>query len=138
MKNAYYNSRKLVLSIFYIMVGAALFVLAILEKLPSNIWSGIGGSLVAVGILQLVRNIRYQTNQEYKQQIDIAANDERNKQIREKAWAITGYVSILGLAIVSLVFWVTNQQVLGQALSICLCGELFVYWVTYMILYKKY
>lgn len=138
MKNGYYNNRKLILSVIYIIVGIVLLVLSILEQISDPIYSGFGGALIAVGILQLVRNIKYQTNPEYKQQIDIAANDERNKGIRERAWAITGYIAILSLAIVSLVFWITDQQTLGQALSICMCGELAIYCIAYFILNKKY
>ncbi len=109
-----------------------------MEKISDTVWAGLGGGLIAVGVLQLVRNIKYQTNEDYKQQIDIAANDERNKQLRERAWAITGYIMVLGLAVASLVFWITEQAVLGQVLSICLCAELAIYWVSYLVLNQKY
>ena len=86
--------RNLIISIFWIMVGATLIVLGVVETLD-EFWSGFGGGLVAVGILQLVRNIRYRTNDDYKEKVDTEINDERNQFISSQAWAWTGYIFII-------------------------------------------
>ena len=67
--NNYYNGRKLVISSLWIVIGVTLWVLSFLEKIPSELWSGIGGGLIAVGILQVVRNIKYRTDSNYKEKL---------------------------------------------------------------------
>lgn len=134
----YYNTRKLAVSIMWVLIGIALLVLSFTEVLDDSIYSGMGGALIAVGVIQIIRNVKYHTNDEYKEKIDIAAEDERNSYIRMKAWSWAGYIFILAAAIVSLVLFVMNMNVYGQIVSYCLCSVLVIYWVAYLILQKKY
>ena len=134
----YYNTRKLAVSIMWVLIGIALMVLSLTEVLDDSIYSGMGGALIAVGVIQIIRNVKYHTNDEYKEKIDIAAEDERNSYIRMKAWSWAGYIFILAAAIVSLVLFVMNMTVYGQIVSYCLCSVLVIYWVAYLILQKKY
>ena len=46
----YYNNKRLALSVFWIILGAALFILSITEVIDSALYSGMGGALIAVGI----------------------------------------------------------------------------------------
>ena len=49
------TNKRLALSIFWIIAGVALMVLSIAEVLDSSLYSGMGGALAAVGILQTIR-----------------------------------------------------------------------------------
>lgn len=138
MENKYFNNKKLVISIIWIIIGGTLFGLELAGIIESDIYSGIGGGLIGVGIVQLVRNIRYRNDKEYKNKIDIEANDERNGYIRSKAWAWTGYIFVMGAAIVALVMFITGNKEIGQIISFCMCAELVVYYVSYIILKRKY
>ena len=58
--------RRMVLSIFWVLLGAALFICGTLEIVDSY-WSGMGGGFLGVGIVQLIRHIRYRKNEEYRE-----------------------------------------------------------------------
>ena len=134
----YYNKRKAILSIFWIVAGAALFLLEVTGVLENPIFSGMGGGLVAIGVMQLVKNHKYHANPEYKEQVDTAWQDERNRYLRLKAWSWAGYLFVIGAAVVSIVLFVAGQSVYGQIVSYCMCAVLGLYWITYVILQKKY
>ena len=81
--------RRIIPSIIYIILGIALFVLGALEKLDS-FWSGMGGALIGVGVIRAVQLIRLRKSEAYREKMEIEATDERNRFIRNKAWAWAG------------------------------------------------
>lgn len=129
--------RNLIISIFWIMVGATLIVLGVVETLD-EFWSGFGGGLVAVGILQLVRNIRYRTNDDYKEKVDTEINDERNQFISSQAWAWTGYIFIICCAIATVTFSVMDKEDLCHLCATGICLMAVIRFVAYLILKRKY
>lgn len=136
MKNCNYTKR-LILSIIWTVLGAVIIVLSCLEILD-NFWAGFGGGLVAVGLLQIFRNIRYRTNDDYKEKVDVEVNDERNKFISTKAWAWTGYIFIICCAIATIAFRVAGYEEYSFISSMAICLMAVLYYVTYMILRRKY
>ena len=134
----YYNKKKRIVSILWIILGAALLIMDITGVLDNSIFSGMGGGLLAIGIMQIVKNVKYNSNAEYKEKVDIAYEDERNRYLRMKAWAWAGYLFILGAAIVSIVLFVAKLTMYGQIVSYCMCAVLALYWISYMVLQKKY
>ena len=134
----YYNKRKGILSIAWIVIGAVLFLMEMTGVLDNPIFSGMGGGLLAVGVMQLVRNVKYHSNPEYKEKVDTAWEDERNRYLRMKAWSWAGYLFLLGAAVVSILLFLAKQTVYGQIVSYCMCAVLGLYWITYVILQKKY
>lgn len=134
----YYNKKKLTVSILWVIIGAALLIMDITGVLDNSILSGMGGGLLAIGILQIVNNVKYHSNTAYREKVDIAYKDERNCYLRLKAWAWAGYLFILGAAIVSIVLFVAKQTMYGQIVSYCMCAVLALYWISYMVLQKKY
>ena len=133
----YYNKRKMLVSMFWVIIGAALIILELFGVINNPIYAGMGGGWLAVGIMQIYKNLKYHTNEEYKEKIDIEYTDERNRYIRMKAWSWAGYLFIIGAAIISIVLFVTKQIVYGQIISYCMCAVLVLYWVSYMVLQKK-
>ncbi len=85
-----YNNKKLLLSIFWILAGAALLVLTVAEVLKEPVYAGMGGALITVGVLQTIRNVRYRKDAEYREKVDTEVNDERMSFIRMKSWSWTG------------------------------------------------
>ena len=53
-------------------------VLSIAEVLDSSLYSGMGGALTAVGILQTIWHIRYRNDPAYREKIDTEIHDERS------------------------------------------------------------
>lgn len=133
----YYNKRKLIISIMWIVLGIVFVALDIMGIATDSAFTAIGVAWIIVGALQIYKNIKYHTNEDYKEQIDIASTDERNRFIRMKAWSYAGYIFILGSAIVSIVLFITGLQVYAQILSYCMCSILAVYYIAYLIIQKK-
>lgn len=130
-------SRRIVLSIAWILVGAVTFTLGVMGILD-EFFSGFGGALLAVGILQLIRYIRYKTNEEYKEKIDTEINDERNKFLSARAWAWTGYIMILATAVGAIVFRILGEDELCSLCATAISLMAIIYFVAYMILKRKY
>lgn len=131
------NNRRLIASSAEIMIGTALF-LAVKLAGGDSVWVGMGGALIAVGAVQLFLGLRYRADAEYRERTDTEATDERNRFIRSRAWvwAGTGFVIVGG--VMTIVF-----QILGRQEFSTLCGTgvsllVLLYWLSYLILKKKY
>ena len=131
------NDKRIIACIVYMVIGAALFVLGLLEHLDS-FWSGMGGALIAVGAVRIVQYFRFRNNEAYRQQREIEAKDERNRFIANKAWAWAGYLFILIAAISTIVFKLLGQDLLSVAAGFAVCIIALLYWICYLILRKKY
>ena len=129
--------RRMYLSLFWILVGAALFVCGAMEWIDSY-WSGMGGGFLAVGILQTVRHIRYRKNEDYREKVDVASNDERNRFLTGKAWAWAGYLFVLVSGVATIALKVMGQDQWSLAASYALCQLLVLYWGSYLVLKRKY
>ena len=134
----YYNNKKLVLSFFWIILGAVLMGLSIAGILDSTYWSGMGGAFIAVGVLQVIRNLRYRNNTEYQEKIDIEYGDERNKYLRMLSWSWTGYLVVLIEAVGVVVALIMGQHTIQMVLAYSVCMIMALYWIIYMILSRKY
>jgi len=131
------KNKRLIANIVEIIVGIILSVLGFLGVLDSY-WSGMGTALIIVGGIMIVRQIRYRTNTEYKENVDTEVSDERNKFLRIKAWSWAGYLFVLVGAFGSIVLKIIglDQYVSFASGSVCLIMVL--YWISYLILKKKY
>ena len=134
----YYNNRRLALSIFWVIAGAVLLALSIAEKLDSTLYAGMGGALIAVGVLQVMRNLKYRKDPAYREKIDTEAGDERNRFLRGLSWSWAGYVTILVEGVGVIVAMVMGQRTVMTVLSYSVCLILCVYWIAYLVLNKKY
>jgi len=131
------KNKRLIANIVEIIVGIILSVLGFLGILDSY-WSGMGTALIIVGGIMIVRQIRYRVNTEYKENVDTEVSDERNKFLRIKAWSWAGYLFVLVGAFGSIVLKIIglDQYVSFASGSVCLIMVL--YWISYLILKKKY
>lgn len=132
-----FNNKRLALSIFWVVVGIALFIMGVTETLDP-IYGGFGGGLIGVEIAQLIRHFRYRTNPEYKEKADTANSDERNRFLSMKAWSWTGYICVIGAGIAVIILMIIGQTVYAEIASFFVCFMLIVYWFTYVILSRKY
>ena len=131
------NNRKILSYGIYILLGVILWILGMAE-IVDEFWSGMGSALVLVGILRLVRMYRFKNDEAYREKIEIETTDERNKFIRNKAWAWAGYLFIFISACAVIILKVMDQEVLSMAASGALCLMMVLYYVSYFILRKKY
>ena len=131
------HHKRFLVYIMYILLGITMWILG-LRGIVDEFWSGMGTSLLVIGILRLSRMYRFQKDEAYREQVEIAATDERNQFIRSKAWAWAGYLFILITASSVLILKIMGQDLLSQAASWAVCLMLLLYWSTYHILKKKY
>ena len=131
------NDRRTVACIIYIILGVALMVLGMLEVVDS-FWSGMGGALIAVGVVRMIHILRYHNDESYRENMEIEMKDERNHFIRNKAWAWAGYLFVLITAISTIVLKLLGQDLLSIAAGFAVCILVLLYWVCYLVLKKKY
>ena len=134
----YYDNKKLALSIFWAALGALLAGLSIAGVLDSSIYSGMGGALIAVGTLQAVRNLRYRKDPAYREKIDTEYSDERNRFLRMKSWAWTGYIVVIAQAVGAVAAMIMGRRDLQLMLSYSVCFIMVVYLITLSVLNRKY
>ena len=131
------NDRRIVACIIYIILGVALMVLGML-KVVDSFWSGMGGALIAVGVVRMIHILRYHNDESYRENMEIETKDERNQFIRNKAWAWAGYLFVLIAAISTIVLKLLGQDLLSIAAGFVVCVLVLLYWVCYLVLKKKY
>ena len=134
----YYNNKKLILSVFWVILGGVLLALSVTEVLDSSICGGMGGALMAVGVLQISRNLKYQRDPAYREKIDTEERDERLQYLRMRSWMWTGFIVILAEGVGVIVAMFLGQRTVQLVLSYSVCLILVVYWISYLILNKKY
>jgi len=131
------TDRRMVAYVVYMVLGGALLVLGMLE-LVDSFWSGMGGALIAMGVIRTIQALRYRKDESYREKMEIEENDERNRFIRNKAWAWAGYLFVLITAISTIVLKLLGHELLSMAASFAVCILLLLYWVCYLVLKKKY
>ncbi len=129
---------RIVMSIVWIVLGLVFLTLSIAGILDSSLFSGIGGGLLAVGALQIIRQVRYSKNAAYREKVDVERNDERNKFISMKSWSLTGIIVVLVNAVGSFIAMMLGHREIQQVMLYSICLIVGVYWITYMILSRKY
>ena len=125
------------LSVFWILLGAVLcacYGFGLIEEY----WSSMGFAFIVVGILQVIRQIRYRTNEEYREKFDTESKDERNRFIANKAWAWAGYWFVLLAGSGTVIFKLMGREDLMMFCSGSVCFMMVLYWLNYLWLSRKY
>ena len=127
----------IVKNVIYLFLGGILLYLGFAEIIDS-FWSGLGLALIFVGILRLLYCLRLEKSPEYKERVKTEINDERNKFIRNKAWAWAGYLFILISGVGVIIFKIIGQDLLSLAASYAVCLVMILFWISYVVLKIKY
>lgn len=131
------NNKNIIINIFWIILGGILLTISMLGKLDAT-YSGMGGGLLFVGILQLIRAIRIKTDSEYKEKLNIEIEDERNRYINMKAWSWAGYLFVIIAALTTITCMILNYKVYMMIASSTVCLILVLYYASVLILRRKY
>ena len=121
----------------YILLGGALLVLGITEVVDA-FWSGMGGGLIGVGTVRLIQSIRYCKDETYREKKEVEIKDERSLFLRNKAWAWAGYLFVLAAAVCTIICRLLGQDILSMAASFAVCFIMLAYWISYLVLNRKY
>lgn len=131
------KNKKYIVSIVCIGIGVILFALSLMGKLD-EFWSGMGSALLVVGTIQLIRRYRFNKNDAFREKIEIEENDERNHFIRNKAWAWAGYLFVMIMAVATIILKFVGQESLMMVTSGSVCLMLILFWISFLILRRKY
>ena len=129
--------KSYLVSIIYIVIGSVLIGFGFAGKVD-EFWNGMGSALLVIGVIQLIRRYRLDKNEAYREKVEIETNDERNRFIRNKAWAWAGYLFVMIMAVASIVLRIVGQDALSMAASGSVCLMLVLFWVSFYILRRKY
>lgn len=130
-------SKRIYMSVFWVVLGGVLVALDLAQRVE-EFWGSMGFALIVVGLLQIVRFVRYQRNADYREKVDVENKDERNRFLANKAWAWAGYWFVLIAAVGTIVFKLMGKDELMMLSSGGVCLMLLLYWGCYMVLKRKY
>ena len=129
--------RRTIPLIIYVVLGVILIGLGFAEIID-EFWSGMGGGLLAVGLMRIIQLIRLQKDEAYREKTETEIKDERNQFLRNKAWAWAGYLFVLVSGIATIALKVAGLDQWSLAASCALCLLLVLYWGAYLVLKRKY
>lgn len=132
-----YYEKRIWVYMLELLLGVGLIVAAKLAAIDS-IWIGMGGGLIAVGALRLVQCLRVSKDSSYREQVETEAHDERNAFLRARAWAWAGYAFLLICAAATIVLMALGKAPYFSLTSGAMCLLAVLYWVSYLILQRKY
>ena len=64
------NKRRMI-SLFWVVLGAAVLVLSLTGILDSSNYRGMGTTIMLIGIFQLFKHERYRRDPEYREKMDL-------------------------------------------------------------------
>ena len=129
--------KRIWMDIVWVLLGSILSVLGMMGKVE-EFWNGLGTSLAIMGTIQLFRFYRLYKDDVYREKIEIAALDERNCFIRNKAWAWSGYLFILIASAFVIILKLMKYDLASMVVSGTVIVMLLLYYGSYFILNKKY
>ena len=131
------DNKRFIASIIEIIIGVILIACSV-YGIVDEYWSGMGVALLVVGVLFLIRQFKYKTNEEYREKYDVERTDERNRYLSGKAWAWAGYLFVMIAAVASIMLKLAGREDLMKAASGSVCLIIILYWVSYVVLKGKY
>ena len=131
------QNMRVYLNIVWMILGAVLIGLAFWGKVDEY-WNGMGTALLIIGAIRLLRYHRLNKNDAYRERKELELSDERNRFLRNKAWAWAGYYFVLIAAIGSIVLRFMGQDTMSSAAAYAVWLLMILYWISYMILKRKY
>ena len=131
------NTKRLIALVLEIMIGISLIVCSACGLLDSY-WSGMGTALIFVSAVFMIQQIRYSKDKAYQEYVDVEAKDERNKYLRMKAWSWAGYWFLMISAVASIVLKLIGLDEYSVVAGGSVCVLVLLYWLSYLILRKKY
>lgn len=132
-----FTNKRMIWYWIVLAAGILIFICGVMNLIDPSV-SGVGGGLVGVAAIRLIQGTRYRKNEEFARHVDTAYNDERNMFIASKAKAWAFYITIIGLAVITIIMFIAKRTLYAQIAGGTLAVMTAIYWITYMILLRKY
>ncbi|MDO5401064.1 MAG: hypothetical protein Q4F17_08805 [Eubacteriales bacterium] len=132
-----YNKKKMTLYALYLVLGVGIVIASIWLD-DHSFWGGFGGAIAGVGGMRLYLGLRYRKDAEFAKKTDYTYQDERMLYLADKARSVTFILSVLALALASIVLRFCQMEPQANLCAWILMGMVAVYWLAYWLLGKKY
>ncbi|MDY3928890.1 MAG: DUF2178 domain-containing protein [Clostridia bacterium] len=129
---------RMYLAITYFVIGLILTVAGNLIGSENQYFSSFGAVFAVMGAAKFLQNFMLLKDDKKLQNREIEETDERNVQIWTKARSLAFIVYITLAAIAVVVLSLTNHSNESTVISYCLFSFIFIYWICYFIIRKKY
>lgn len=125
-------------SIGYIILGIIMDCIPFIIKTENSFLQYLGTGLIVVGIARLVKQSRMKKSDTTLKEQEIKETDERNIMLahRSRSLALSASALLMGIAVIILSFMGFTEAV--KIIALILCGQVFLCWIFYIILNKKY
>ena len=133
-----YSKKSLIMRILLVAFGLTLVALSIAEVLDFPLYTGVGSALATVGVVQTIRILKYGKDRDYRETVDTEENDERNRFLRMKSWALAGSMAFYLEGIGVIAAAILGQRTIQLVLTCSACLHLLLYLVSLAVFNRKY
>ena len=129
---------RLYIAISYLILGAFLIVYDLIAHPKNDFGLVFGIALLVMGILRIFQYRRITSSDQSIKEREMEETDERNKMIAERArsWAFSLYFLLSGITVIILSF--LGHHELATPISYSVLLLVVFYWLSYLILRRKY
>lgn len=131
-------NKNVFVNLVFFLIGVTGMVYYLLSEQQNDMVLGLASGFIGAGVVRLILSIKVLKNEEYKRDLHIKNNDERNKYIATKSRSESFGYSILIEAIITIVFIFKENQHIAQTIGLLICLQLIIYVATYFANNKKY
>ena len=129
--------QRRIIALSYMALGFVL-VMTDLLKVENGYFFSFGLAMILMGILRLFQYRKITRNDQSMRKQELAESDERTRMIAERArsWAFS--LSITGSGIVVIVLSLLGRHEEALPFAWYVCGMVVLYWISFVIIRKKY
>lgn len=127
---------RLYTSVVIAILGILLIGVGVFRR--TDIASSFGLMFLVIGIARIVQYIKITKNEETLHKREVAETDERNVMLWTKARSLAFSIYILLTAIVSVMLYVLEMDIIAKTLSYSLFSFILIYWICYFVISRKY
>lgn len=122
----------------YVIIGLIMVLINLVGNVSNDSFYSVGIVLIIIGMVKIIKNFRLINNKEAMRNLEIAEKDERNIMIcdRAKSWAFSIYVMASSVAVI--ILQCTDSQFAAQLICYSMISIVFIYWICYHIIKRKY
>ena len=130
--------QRRIIGISYILLGLVLIIADMLKGFENNYFTSFGIALIFMGILRLLQYRKITQDDKSMRKREVTESDERTRMIAERArsWAFS--ISITGAGIVVIVLGLLGHHEEALPFAWYVCGMVVLYWISFVIIRKKY
>lgn len=129
---------RLYTAISYIVIGIVMIIVSNILKTDNDFLNSFGLAVAACGVARVLRYLSIMESDESIRKQEIAETDERNITISNKARSTAFAVYIYAACISVIVLEFMNKSELSSIIALSVCALVFIYWISYFIMQKKY